>query len=201
MDRREHWESIYSSKPDCELSWTQSQPDLSLALIGRRCRPGGRIIDVGGGISLLVDRLLEQRYAVSVLDISESAISRARARLAESASLVNWIVADVIAVATLGQQDLWHDRAVFHFLTDSSDRRRYSDLLARTVPKGGHAVIATFAPDGPERCSGLDVCRYDAKSLAREIGSGLELLHSVPEAHLAPWGKPQSFQYSIFRRR
>ena len=112
---------------------------------------------------------------------------------------MDWIVADVTAIESVGQCDVWHDRAVFHFLTSAADRRRYVALLERAIPIGGHAIIATFALDGPERCSGLEVCRYDGKTLARQI-IGFELLRTLAETHVTPWGKPQSFQYSIFRR-
>ena len=126
---------------------------------------------------------------------------RAKARLGARADQVGWIVADVTEVADVGRFDVWHDRAAFHFLTRRYDRQRYAGLLKRTVPPGGHAVIATFALDGPAQCSGLDVVRYDGKSLARELADDFELLRGVPEAHVTPWGKPQSFQYSVFRHR
>jgi SAM-dependent methyltransferase len=201
VNSKEHWEGVYSAKSDSQVSWTQQDPRLSLALIRQVCPPGGRIIDVGGGTSLLVDRLLEEHYRVSVLDISASAINRARARLGPAASKADWIVADLTLVESPGTFDLWHDRAVFHFLTDAADRRKYIALLEAALPQHGHAIIATFAPDGPERCSGLEVCRYDGQSLARELGSAFELIRTVPETHQTPWGKPQSFQYSVFRKK
>src|SRR6185369_1051901 len=134
------------------------------------------------------------------LDISQAAIDRARQRLGPRASEVGWIVADVTAGPDLGTFHVWHDRAVFHFLTASGDRAAYAALLARTVPVGGHAVIATFAPDGPEKCSGLEVRRYDSPGLAAELGLRFHLLRSVPELHRTPWGAAQSFQYSLFER-
>ena len=201
MTSKDHWESVYSSKSDCEVSWTQLDPRLSLSLIHQTCPPGGRIIDVGGGTSVLVDRLLEEGYRPSVLDISEVAINRARARLGSAASKVEWIVADVTRIEAVGEYDLWHDRAVFHFLSDKADRRKYIALLERSLPEHGHAIIATFAPDGPEKCSGLEVCRYAGPSLAGEIGGAFELVCSVPEMHQTPWGKPQSFQYSLFSKK
>jgi SAM-dependent methyltransferase len=145
--------------------------------------------------------LLDMGYTVAVLDVSDEALGRARERLGARAGQVRWIVADVTEVADVGRFDVWHDRAAFHFLTSRYDRRRYVGLLKRTVPPGGHAVIATFAPDGPARCSGLEVVRYDGESLARELGDDFELLRSVPETHVTPWGQPQSFQYSAFRHR
>jgi len=163
--------------------------------------PSGAVIDVGGGASPLAGRLLDVGYAVAVLDVSAEALTRAKARLGARAGQVVWIVADVTEAADVGRFDLWHDRAAFHFLTSPYDRRRYVGLLRRTVPPGGHAVIATFALDGPDQCSGLDVVRYDGESLARELGDEFELLRSVPETHITPWGIPQSFQYSVFRHR
>jgi SAM-dependent methyltransferase len=201
---KEHWEAVYESKSDAELSWTQPEPGTSLALIAEVC-PGGRVpaarvIDVGGGTSLLAERLLDRGYSVTLLDISEAAIDRARNRLGARASQVGWIVADVTADPDLGTFDLWHDRAVFHFLTAPGDRAAYTALLARTVPVGGHAVIATFALDGPEKCSGLEVRRYDGRTLTAELGPRFELLKSVPEMHQTPRGGRQSFQYSLFQR-
>ena len=194
-----HWENVYSSKSDAELSWTQAEPATSLALIAESC-PAGRVIDVGGGTSLLAERLLDRGYAVAVLDISQAAIDRARQRLGTRASKVDWIAADVTAGPHLGIFDVWHDRAVFHFLAASKDRAAYAALLARTVPRGGHAVIATFALDGPEKCSGLEVRRYDAGALAAELGPGFRLLKSIAELHRTPWNATQSFQYSLFER-
>jgi SAM-dependent methyltransferase len=197
--RQEHWERAYTSKSDAELSWTQTEPAMSLALIAEVC-PAGRVIDVGGGTSLLAERLVDRGYTVTVLDISQAAIDRARQRLGDRASEVGWLVADVTAGPDLGTFDVWHDRAVFHFLTASEDRAAYAALLARTVPVGGHAVIATFALDGPEKCSGLEVRRYDGSALATELGMRFRLLKSVPEPHRTPWSAPQSFQYSLFQR-
>ena len=199
-----HWETVYTSKGDAELSWTQTEPTTSLALIedvgpAEACS-AGRVIDVGGGTSLLAQRLLERGYAVTVLDIAQAAIDRARRGLGARAGEVGWMVADVTAGPDLGTFDVWHDRAVFHFLTASGDRAAYTALLARTVPVGGHAVIATFALDGPEQCSGLEVRRYDGSALAAELGPCFRLLKSVPEVHRTAWGAAQSFQYSLFER-
>jgi len=196
---QEHWDSVYASKSDADLSWTQQQPAASLALI-EEASPAGRIIDVGGGTSPLAENLLDRGYAVTVLDISQAAINRARQRLRDRASEVSWIVADVTAAPSIGTFDVWHDRAVFHFLTASGDRAAYAALLERTVPIGGHAVIATFALDGPVKCSGLEIRRYDGSALAEELVPQFRLLKSVPELHRTPWGAAQSFQYSLFER-
>ena len=199
VSAQEQWESVYSTKSDAQVSWTQEEPRTSLSLIQQIAAPPAHVIDVGGGTSRLVDRLLELSYRATVLDISQSAIDRTRERLGAAASKVNWIVADITAIGSLPPCDVWHDRAVFHFLTRAADRRRYAALLAGALPIGRHAIIATFAPDGPERCSGLEVRRYDGLSLAHEIG-GVELLGTFSEMHKTPWGKEQSFQYSLLRR-
>jgi 2-polyprenyl-3-methyl-5-hydroxy-6-metoxy-1,4-benzoquinol methylase len=199
MRAEAYWESVYASKGDRDLSWTQPEPLRSLALIGEVCLTG-RVIDVGGGASLLAERLVERGYSVTVLDISKTAIDRARNRLGDRKSQIQWIVADVTENPQLGSFDVWHDRAVFHFLTATADRAAYKALLARTVPVGGHAVIATFALDGPEKCSGLEVHRYDRQTLGAELGTQFNLLKSAPEMHVTPWGAEQSFQYSLFRR-
>jgi SAM-dependent methyltransferase len=197
--RHHHWQSVYASKPESELSWTQTDPATSLALIREVC-PSGRIIDIGGGTSGLAGSLLQHGYSVAVLDISEAALERARTGLARAANQIKWIRADVTEAEDLGEFDLWHDRATFHFLTDASDRNAYLKLLARTIPPGGYAVIATFSPEGPEKCSGLEVRRYSGETLAAELGSEWTLLKSVLETHITPGGKPQAFQYSLFRR-
>jgi 2-polyprenyl-3-methyl-5-hydroxy-6-metoxy-1,4-benzoquinol methylase len=197
---KDHWESVYRSKGEQEVSWTQAEPAISLSLIREVCPSGGSVIDVGGGISVLTGRLLDAGYTVGVLDISAAAIDRARQRLGQRGGQVRWIVSDVTATPPLGDYDVWHDRAVFHFHTSRSGRAAYVALLSRTVPVGGHAIIATFALNGPEKCSGLPVQRYDAATLARELGAGFNLVKSLPEIHQTPWGKQQSFQYSLFRR-
>jgi SAM-dependent methyltransferase len=202
-DRKDHWEAVYSTKAETGVSWYQDEPRLSLELIGAVAPPeGGRIIDVGGGASVLVDRLLGFPFGeFAVLDISEVALAKARARLGERAERVRWVVADVTEGPELGTFDIWHDRAVFHFLTDPDDRKSYVELAWKTVAEGGHLVIATFADDGPKRCSDLDVCRYDARSLASELGEGFSLMREARETHSTPWGSSQPFFYGVFRRQ
>lgn len=203
LDRKAHWEWVYSTKGEAEVSWYQDEPRLSLELI-RAVVPatGGRIIDVGGGTSVLVDRLLKLPFeAIAVLDISETALGKARLRLGERARRVRWLSADVTDVDDLGTFDIWHDRAVFHFLTDVSDRKRYVELARRTVPEGGHLIVASFADDGPKRCSNLDVCRYNAESMAAELGEGFSLVREARETHTTPWGSSQAFFYGVFRRQ
>jgi SAM-dependent methyltransferase len=201
-DRKTHWEHVYSAKAEADVSWHQDEPRLSLELIGAVAPAGGcRVIDVGGGASVLVDKLLGLPFGdIAVLDISETALGRARARLGERAEKVRWVVADVTEGPELGTFDVWHDRAVFHFLTDPADRRRYIELSRQTVPEGGHLVIATFADDGPRQCSNLDVCRYNARSLASELGGGFSLVREAKETHATPWGSSQPFVYGVFKR-
>ncbi len=201
MDRKEHWETVYATKGDIEVSWFQSEPLVSLELIEIASPNHGRIIDIGGGASTLVDRLLDLGFEkVAILDISAEALERSKARLGDRAGQVKWIVADVTTVESIGQFDVWHDRAVFHFLTDAEDRRKYVDLARRTIPIGGHLVIGTFAIDGPTKCSGLDVCRYDAQLLTAELGDSFRLVKEVAHEHITPWGKPQKFFFGLFRR-
>ena len=200
--RREHWEAVYRTKGEIDVSWFQDDPRLSLELI-RAFAPadGGRIIDVGGGASVLVDRLLDLPFErIAVLDISEAALSKARSRLGERAPRVKWMVADITEAESLGTFDVWHDRAAFHFLTDAADRRKYVELARQTVPLGGHLIIAAFADDGPKRCSGLDVCRYNAETMGTELGEGFSLVIDARETHTTPSGKSQSFFYGVFRR-
>jgi SAM-dependent methyltransferase len=201
-DPKTHWETIYSTKAEMDVSWHQDEPRLSLELIAAVApAKGGRIIDVGGGASVLVDRLLDRPFErIAVLDISETALGKAKARLGERAERVQWVVADVTEAPGLGAFDVWHDRAVFHFLTDPADRRNYVELARETVPEGGHLVIATFAEDGPKQCSNLDVCRYNARSLASELGEGFSLVREARETHTTPWGSSQAFFYGVFKR-
>ncbi len=201
MDSKQHWEQVYQGKPPTEVSWYQAEPTLSLSLIQSVADRHGRVIDIGGGASLLVDRLVAEGFdRVAVLDIAGAALDAAKRRLGELAPRVEWLEADITAAPELGKCDVWHDRAVFHFLTSTADRRKYIDAAARTVIEGGHVIIATFALDGPSRCSGLDVQRWDAKSLAAELGKPFELVREATETHSTPQGKPQSFVYASFRR-
>lgn len=200
--KQAHWDGVYASKGADDLSWHQDDPSMSLELI-REVAPDldARIIDVGGGTSILVDRLLETGYtALTVLDISETALAQSKSRLGANGNHVRWEVADVTQAGHLGRFDVWHDRAVFHFLTSERDRQSYVGLAERSIPSGGHLIVATFAVDGPERCSGLPVCRYDATSLAQVFAHGFEPVRAVQETHLTPWGASQKFVYCVLRR-
>ena len=200
--RSEHWEGVYRTKGEREVSWFQETPSVSLELI----RSAGAthhspIVDIGGGASRLVDALVDGGYeAVTVLDLSESALAAARARLGQAAAGVTWIVADVIGWKPRQRYEVWHDRAAFHFLTDAEDRAAYAACLREALSPGGHAIIATFALDGPERCSGLPVVRYDAGSLGAVLGEGFSLVETRRHDHHTPMGSTQRFQFSVFRR-
>jgi SAM-dependent methyltransferase len=203
MDREAHWEKAYRSKSPTEVSWYTPHLEESLRLIEEVASPDARVIDVGGGASTLVDDLLAVGHShLSVLDISGTALERARERLGARADLVNWIRSDVTSVELAPESfDVWHDRAVFHFLIDEMDRKKYVANLVRSVVPGGHAIIGTFAPNGPERCSGLDVRRYDASTLHAELGDGFELGAALEMTHVTPGGNPQRFAITRFRKR
>lgn len=201
--RERHWEALYRRQVPTAVSWYQDSPTLSLAMIERTgIARDARIVDVGGGAATLVDRLLERGFAnVSVLDIAPAALAAAQARLGERAHRVEWIVADVTAWRPLKPYALWHDRAMFHFLVEDSDRRAYGAALRAALAPGGHVILATFALDGPERCSGLPVMRYGADGLADALGADFRLIESAPETHVTPAGVEQRFLYARFTRR
>jgi SAM-dependent methyltransferase len=203
MDRKTHWEQVYSAKGETGVSWYQADPCLSLELIRSIARAKvSRIIDVGGGASVLVDGLLDLAFErIAVLDISETALRKARSRLGVRAARVEWIAADVTKLQDIGTFDVWHDRAVFHFLTDPADRRKYVDMALRALPVGGHLIIATFADDGPKQCSGLDVCRYNAETMQAELRERFSLIREARETHITPRGFSQAFFYGVFRRQ
>ena len=199
---REHWDNLYSSKAAGDVSWHQRRPELSLELIAASgVDKDAAIIDVGGGTSTLVDCLLDGGYAsLAVLDWAGIALAQARRRLGDRAGAVQWLEADVTDFVPPRRYGLWHDRAVFHFLTGAADRSRYVASLKRTLEPGGHVVIAAFAPDGPMKCSGLDVLRHDEASLQRELGQEFELRESRRETHVTPWKAQQRFLYARFQR-
>jgi ubiquinone/menaquinone biosynthesis C-methylase UbiE len=202
MNPKEHWETIYSNKSADEVSWFQPEARLSLALITEAAPdPDAAILDVGGGASSLVDGLLAAGYAnVTVLDLSSAALEQARTRLGEEAARVKWLEADIRTVELPpAATDVWHDRAVFHFLTSPEDRQLYVRQVQRAVRPGGYVLVATFADDGPERCSGLEVARYNADTLHAEFGSGFRMLRSERENHVTPWGSTQRFVYCLCR--
>lgn len=203
LDRRKHWEKIYSEKKPDQVSWFQAGPKQSLELVKLAGIPQkGSVIDVGGGASVLVDRLLDEGFKnITVLDVSNTALLYAKERLGERAKQVKWVVKDVTDFNPLVQFDLWHDRAVFHFLIEEADRKKYASIVSRAVKPGGHLILASFALDGPNVCSNLPVCRYDAKLVQKELGNDFELIREETEAHRTPWDKEQKFKYFLFRRK
>jgi trans-aconitate methyltransferase len=201
-NRHDHWQKVYTSKGENELSWFEENPAPSLEFIDRAgANPASAIIDIGGGASRLVDALIERGFrAITVLDLSEAALAAAKARLGDRADRVQWLASDVTTWQPPQSFDIWHDRAAFHFLAEARDRAAYLSRLRQALKPGGHAIIATFAPDGPERCSGLPVMRYDAASLAQTLGDSFALVESRSHQHVTPWHSTQRFQFSIFRR-
>lgn len=202
-DAKAHWEDVYATKGEAEVSWFQETPDISLDLIAATgVAKDAAIIDVGGGASRLVDALLARDFSnLTVLDISQAALDAARARIGAAARRVAWIAADATQWEPTAQYDVWHDRAAFHFLTEPDQQRAYLDRLRRALVPGGHLIIGTFAPDGPERCSGLPVQRHDGTSLGRLLGEEFALVEGRRHDHTTPWGSTQHFQFSRFRRR
>ena len=197
MGTREHWEKVYTQRSPESVSWYQAEPAASLALIERAgTTVDAPVIDVGGGASLLVDRLLDRGFTrVTVLDVSASALAHARRRLGPRAAQATWVEGDVTGFRPPERYALWHDRAVFHFLQSPAERDAYARVLAGALAPGGQALIATFAPDGPERCSGLPVRRYDEQAILAALGAGFELLETRPETHLTPAGAEQRFRW------
>jgi 2-polyprenyl-3-methyl-5-hydroxy-6-metoxy-1,4-benzoquinol methylase len=202
MHSREHWEKIWRTHPPTSVAWYAPHLAESLRLIREVTRPDAAIIDVGGGASTLVDDLIDQGYRrVTVLDVSDVALAISRARLGERAASVEWIQADITA-ATLPEAayDVWHDRAVFHFLTSQAERDAYVRALERSLTLSGWAVIGTFAPTGPERCSGLEVVRYDAGGLQRALGTQFVLSAAAEQTHVTPDGRQQPFTVCRLQR-
>lgn len=199
MDKQqEHWEKVYQTKQADAVSWFQEHATLSLEIIRAiGAGPEARIIDVGAGASTLVDDLLGSGFKhLSVLDLSASALEVARKRLGPRGQGVEWIAGDIRTVELPERSfDIWHDRAVFHFLTDPADREAYVRQVMKAVKPGGHVIVATFAPDGPQHCSGLPVARYDPEQLHDEFGPAFELLEHASEEHRTPWGSVQHFVY------
>lgn len=202
-DRQSHWQTVYLSKGEQQVSWSQADPQPSLGLIESvAASRDASIIDVGGGASRLVDALLKRGFhALTVLDLSNAALATAKRRVGVGGNVVRWIAGDATVWQPPQAFDVWHDRAAFHFLVEEADRAAYLDRLHRGVKAGGHAVIGTFALDGPERCSGLPVQRYDPATLSWTIGPAFELIAQEPHRHVTPWGATQSFQFSVLRRK
>lgn len=202
MDAKTHWDKVYSTKAPDAVSWYRPHLETSLALIERAADTrSDSIIDVGGGESTLVDDLLARGYKnITVLDVSETAIEVTRKRLGAAAEQVRWLVADITEIELEPDAyDLWHDRAVFHFLTTPEQRSAYIRQVARAVRSGGHVIVSTFGPEGPTKCSGLEVMRYDASSLHGEFGARFQLVEHFKELHQTPFGTTQQFLYCYCR--
>ncbi len=202
MDARTHWEKVYTTKAPNAVSWYRPHLETSLALIERAVHTrAASIIDVGGGESTLVDDLLLRGYkSITVLDVSQTAIDLTKSRLGSAAEQVRWLVADITEIELEPSvYDLWHDRAVFHFLTAPQHRMAYVRQVAGAVKPGGHVIVSTFGPEGPAKCSGLDVMRYDAESLHGEFGGRFRLVESSKELHHTPFGTTQQFLYCYCR--
>lgn len=201
VDRQSHWENVYTTKGEGEVSWYEDTPALSLELLREAGLTSSMsVIDIGGGASRLVDALVSEGQAqMTVLDLSSAALETAKSRLANP-ERVQWFVSDVTAWAPDQQYDLWHDRAAFHFLTAAEDQQAYVRVLRKALKHGGRAVIGTFAPDGPEKCSGLPVARYDPEALQAVLGQQFRLISTRRHEHATPWGAVQKFQFSIFEK-
>ncbi|MES9858451.1 MAG: class I SAM-dependent methyltransferase [Sedimenticola sp.] len=200
--RKAHWENVYRSKSDDQVGWFQPSPRLSLEMImSANLGPDDGIIDIGGGASRLIDALLAQGFHnLSVLDISATALETTQARLGIGAEEVNWLVNDVTDFTLEQPVSLWHDRAVFHFLTTPEERTAYLKHTEQYLVIGGHLIIAAFSPDGPKKCSGLDIVQYDSNSIQRTLSNRYQLLECVSELHQTPWGAQQHFNYFHFIR-
>ena len=203
MNNKQHWEKVYTSKSPDEVSWFSPHLETSLNLIHQATRDkNAAIIDIGGGEATLVDDLLSEGYQdISVLDISQKAIDVSRSRIGEKSNQVHWYCTDITS-ATLPENhfDVWHDRAVFHFLTENDQRVKYVEQVMRSVKHGGYVIVSTFGPEGPEKCSGLDVVRYDATSLHGEFGKTFKLINSSTELHQTPMGTTQQFLSLLSQR-
>ncbi|AKV04463.1 hypothetical protein AKJ09_11126 [Labilithrix luteola] len=201
-ERRAHWEKVFGEKDEAEVSWFQTRPAMSLDFIRRTgANPSAKIVDVGGGASRLVDELIDAGYAdIVVVDIAAAALAKARARLAERTGRVQWVVSDIAQWQPEAAFDVWHDRAVFHFMVQPEDRDAYLTTMRRALKRGGHAIIATFGSNGPERCSGLVVQRYEPETLEAVLGPDFRRIESMHEEHVTPAGKVQAFQFSLFER-
>jgi trans-aconitate methyltransferase len=203
MDRQQHWNSVFRTKAERDLSWFEGLPQTSIRLLEAAGLSADTcVIDVGGGDSHLIDHLLARGLdCLAVLDVSDAALARAKERLgAANAAIPIWLAADVAGEWSIKPMDIWHDRAVFHFLTERYDRDRYRFHLLETLKPGGQAIVAAFAPDGPATCSGLPVVRYSQEGLAAELAPELSLVEAVPHTHTTPRGSTQSFLYCRFRR-
>ena len=204
MEKKIHWENVYQTKTDLEVSWYREHLDNSLKLILETgVGKDAGIIDVGGGSSTLADDLIDHGFVdLTVLDISSAALDRSKERLGRRADRIDWITADITDVTLAKDRyDVWHDRAVFHFLTDPGDRRKYVEFVMRSLKPGGHIIVASFGPNGPLKCSGLEVVRYSPETMHDEFGEEFKLLKSLRESHNTPFDTIQEFVYCFCRKK
>lgn len=202
FDRKAHWDSIYTTKALTEVSWYQPVPETSLELIAR-CEPSvsDALMDIGGGDSFLADELLDRGFeGISILDISEKALERARKRLDKRASQIQWINSDILRFIPETDYFIWHDRAAFHFLTDPAEIAHYADLVSQAVKPGGYLIIGTFATDGPTKCSGIEIQQYDEASMRAVFEPNFQSIEFVKTEHPTPFGTTQQFLFGRFRR-
>jgi 2-polyprenyl-3-methyl-5-hydroxy-6-metoxy-1,4-benzoquinol methylase len=199
-NQKDHWERVYQKQSPAEVGWYQAYPEKSLKLINNTCEGTDcRIIDVGGGTSKLSEHLLDQGYTkLTVLDISSNSIEKAKSQLGAKSSSITWIAADITKYSFNEQYDVWHDRAVFHFLSKTEDRKRYINSLNQTLMLNGHLIMATFSLDAPPKCSGLPVVRYSPETLQNELGDNFNLVESFTDKHVTPSGVPQNFIFCRF---
>ena len=198
----DHWENVYGTKDSADVSWFEPEPTMSLAMIDRVAGPGDSVIDIGAGASFLVDRLVARGHTdVTVLDVSSRALDAVRGRFAGAGVEPGFVVADVTMWRPARTWDLWHDRAVFHFMVTPEMRAGYARAMSAAVRPSGHAIVATFAPDGPEQCSGITVARYGADELAAEFSDAFDPVDSARDVHTTPWGAQQQFTWVVLRRR
>ena len=200
FDRKAHWVNVYQDKPILSVSWHQNYPKISLELIrNTQIKRNAAIIDVGGGASVLVDNLIKESFTnIAVLDISENAIDIAKKRLGDSAKKIDWFESDITQFAAPKKFTIWHDRALFHFLTDPHDRKNYIKVLDNALIPEGHLIIATFAIGGPEKCSGLEIVQYNSEKMISELGNKFKLIQKRKEVHITPANKKQNFIFFHF---
>ena len=200
FDRRTHWQKIYQEKSTLDVSWYQKEPNLSLEFVrSAKVATNDPIIDVGCGVSVLVDYLIKECYTnLAVLDISANALASTKNRLGDSANNIDWFVAHITQFDAPNKFSLWHDRAVFHFLTDHRDRKNYVKVLKNSLRTEGHLIIAAFAIGGPEKCSGLEIVQYDSEKMMAELGEDFELVEERKEVHITPANKEQEFIFFHF---
>lgn len=197
-----YWNEVYQTKETDKVSWYQAEPNASLEAIALCGARSLSVIDIGGGASRLVGALLDQRRRdITVLDVSTKALTLSRLRLGAEGDQVSWISADITKWKPRRQWDIWHDRAVFHFLTESRDRQAYLQALKAAVPSGGHVILASFAPEGPDQCSGLPVQKYTPDEMVEVLGADFELQRCWGETHAPPGGGEQAFTWCLFRCR